>query len=102
MTRALYFFRRRSTIVRCVSRHVSSGVLKKITPSPLERQSKAIHNPIAYFLIGLHSDDRFNFSPFLRINIMPEVEHTIKNDERYQVEYLEMPVKSENDKKEYR
>ncbi|KYN03878.1 Nardilysin [Cyphomyrmex costatus] len=33
---------------------------------------------------------------------MPEVEHPTEDDERCQVEYLETPVKSKNDKKEYR
>lgn len=103
MTRALYSFQRRLTIVGCVSRHVSNEVLKRTAPSPLKRNSKAIRNPIVCFLIGLHSDGRPNFNPdFLHVDIMPEVEHTTGNDERYQVEYLETPTKSENDKKEYR
>lgn len=104
MTRALYLFQRRlTTIVRCVSRHVSSGVLKKTAPSSLGRKLKTICNPTACFPIGLYSDDRPNFSlDFLRVDTMPEVELTTGDDERCQVEYLETPVKSDNDKKEYR
>ncbi|XP_071572686.1 nardilysin [Temnothorax nylanderi] len=103
---ALYFFQRRFNIARYVSRLVSSRVLKNSVSSLLERKQKTIRNPIACFPIGSYYDDRFNFNPeILRVDIMPEMERTTEDggdDERCQVEYLETPVKSENDKKEYR
>lgn len=104
MTRALYLFQRRSTtIVGCVSGHVSSRILRRTVPSSLGRKLETICNPTACFLIRSYSDDRPNFSlDFLRVDTMPEVERTTEDDERCQVEYLETPVKSENDKKEYR
>ncbi|XP_018360056.1 PREDICTED: nardilysin-like isoform X1 [Trachymyrmex cornetzi] len=103
MTRALYFFQQRLTIVRRVCRYVSVRLLRKIVQSLQKRKLKTIHNPIVSFPIGLYSTDRPNcHSDFPCVNIMPEVEHTTGDDERYQVEYLETPIKSENDKKEYR
>jgi hypothetical protein len=103
MTRALYFFHQRLAIVRCACGHVSGGVLRKIVTSPLQRELKTIRNPIVNSPIGSYSTDRPNFhSDFLRVDIMPEVECATGDEERCQVEYLETPVKSENDKKEYR
>ncbi|XP_018046794.1 PREDICTED: nardilysin-like [Atta colombica] len=55
------------------------------------------------FFSDLHSTDRLSFhSDFLHINVMSEMEFTVENEKRNRVEYLEPPVKSENDKKGYR
>ena len=57
----------------------------------------------SFFLFGLHSTDRLSFhSDFLHINVMSEMEFTVEDEKRNRIEYLEPPVKSENDKKEYR
>jgi len=103
MTRALYFFQQRLSIVRRVCEHVLVRILRKTAPSLLERKLKTTENSIANSPIGLYFTDGSNFySDFLRVDIMPEVKHTTGEDECCKVEYLETPVKSENDKKEYR
>ncbi|KYN37807.1 Nardilysin [Trachymyrmex septentrionalis] len=100
MTCALYFFQQRLAIVRRVCRHVSVRLLRKIVQ---KRKLETIQNPIVSFPIGLYSINRPNFhSDFPCVNIMPEMEYTTGDDEGHQVEYLEPPIKSENDKKEYR
>ena len=100
MTCALYFFQQRLAIVRRVCRHVSVRLLRKIVQ---KRKLETIQNPIVSFPIGLYSINRPNFhSDFPCVNIMPEMEYTTGDDEGHPVEYLEPPIKSENDKKEYR
>lgn len=111
MTRALCFLQR-LIAVRYVSGHAWSGVLKKTADSgPRGKKLQTICNPVTCFLIDSDdrcSDDQSNFnSALLLIEIMPEMErpageNPTGDDERCQVEYLETPVKSENDKKEYR
>ncbi|CAL1679211.1 unnamed protein product [Lasius platythorax] len=76
----------------------------------LERKLKANRHPIVDSSIGLYSARRSNLKPdLLRADIMPETEtkRTDSNDEHLQVkyhfiEYLETPVKSQNDTNEYR
>ncbi|XP_011881239.1 PREDICTED: nardilysin isoform X2 [Vollenhovia emeryi] len=102
MTRALYVFQPR-LIVRCVSRHASGVVSKEIAPSPLGRKSKRIRRPTACPLVESRCDARPNFNPdLLRVDKMPEVVRTTGDNEGCRVEYLDTPVTSENDKKEYK
>ncbi|XP_011685956.1 PREDICTED: nardilysin-like [Wasmannia auropunctata] len=106
MTRALYFVQQRLTVVRRVHRYASVRVLREIAANLPEGRPKTTRNPVASSPTGSYSTDRPNFqSDLLRVDIMPEVERTAGADEccqECQVEYLETPVKSENDKKEYR
>ncbi|EFN65226.1 Nardilysin [Camponotus floridanus] len=85
--------------VRCERRHVflSAKALREHVQSPFERRPKGTRDPGVEFLIRSYSTRPSNLSP----DIMPEVKLVESDDKRHQVEYLETPVKSENDTKEY-
>lgn len=86
--------------VRCERRHVflSAKVLKEHVQSRFERKSEGNQDPVINFSIRSY----FVRSSNLNSDIMPEVKLIESDDKRYQVKYLETPVKSENDTKEYR
>ncbi|EZA59550.1 Nardilysin [Ooceraea biroi] len=71
---------------------------KRPTQSAPDR--KAIQNPAAGTPVGSYPTGGTNLNPS-RVE-MVETERAASDDDRRRVEYLETPVKSENDKKEYR
>ena len=74
-------------------------MLKRSAQSPPERKAKINQDSLA----SVKSTDRSNLKLDLsQPNIMPKTERTASDDKHRQVEYLETPVKSENDKKQYR
>ncbi|XP_072762300.1 nardilysin [Anoplolepis gracilipes] len=104
MTRVFSLFQR-LIVAKCERRHVflSAKVLRRHVRSPLEKTSKGTRNSVVDSSIGSYSVRPSNLNPdVLHPEIMPEVKLPASDDERHQFEYLETPVKSENDTKEYR
>ncbi|XP_012218457.1 nardilysin-like [Linepithema humile] len=100
MTRG-FFFIQRLIVVGSVIRPTPllNRMLKRSAQSPPERKAKINQDSLA----SVKSTDRSNLKLDLsQPNIMPKTERTASDDKHRQVEYLETPVKSENDKKQYR
>jgi len=77
---------------------LSAKALREHVRSPFEGRPKGTRDPVVDFSIRSYSTRPSNLNP----DIMPEVKLVESDDKRHQVEYLETPVKSENDTKEYR
>lgn len=92
---------RRLTLIRFVIRHLCSDKMpKRPTQNPSDRktsQNSAAGTPGSYSI----SRPNLNLNP-PAIGGMSETDRAASGDDHRQVEYLETPVKSENDKKEYR
>lgn len=87
-------------IVRRVSSHVFlSSKMPKTTQNPPERKIKTGQDVVAGVKSGSHSS---SVQSDLKSDGMPETKCSMSDNENFKVEYLDTPVKSENDKKEYR
>lgn len=92
----------RLIVVGSVDRSTSllNKMLKRSAQSPPERKSK-IQDSLAS--VKSYSTDQSNLkSDLSQPDITSEMECAASDDKHCQVEYLETPVKSENDKKQYR
>lgn len=102
MTRGLFLIQR-LIVIGSVNKSITllNKMLKRSAHSPPERKSKMNQDALA--TVKSYSTDQFNLkSDFSQPDIMPEADRVASDDKHYQVEYLETPVKSENDKKQYR
>jgi len=91
------------TIVRCVIRHLRSSKRMPKKPAHTLSDRKASQSSTTGILVDsyLAGQTNLNLNPS-RFDRMSEIERAASNDSHHQVEYLESPHQSENDKKEYR